>query len=191
MNTNLAFNDEIYDELIDGQIIMMSPSPTANHFHAAGNIYTIFNNYLKGKKCTPFMDGFDLYLSEKNRFKPDMMIVCDSNKIKPDGVHGAPDLVVEVLSPGTMKRDKGYKKIAYEKAGVKEYWIVDTNNKSVEQYLLVNDTFILNEVYIIHPDYMLKKMTDEEKAAIITEFKCSLYDDLIIKIEDIFERIIK
>ncbi len=190
MNTNLAFEEEIYDELIDGQIVMMSPSPTANHFHAAGNIYTIFNNYLKGKKCTPFMDGFDLYLSPKDRFEPDMMIVCDNNKIKPDGVYGAPDLVVEVLSPSTLKRDKGYKKSAYEKAGVKEYWIVDTNNKSIEQYLLVNGQFTLNDVYVIHPDYLLNKMTEEEKAAIVTEFKCSLYDDLIIKLEDVFERTI-
>lgn len=189
MNTNLAFDDEIYDELINGETVLMTPRPATNHILAASNIYCIFANYLKGKTCTPFPDGADLYLTEKDRFVPDGMIVCDPDKIKTDGIHGTPDLVVEVLSPATMKRDKGYKKEAYEKAGVKEYWIVDTNNKSVEQYILENKRFILNDVYVIHPDYMLKKMTNEEQAAIIKEFKCSLYNDLTIKLEDIFERI--
>lgn len=104
MNTNLAYQEEIYDEMINGQIVLMSPSPMANHVYAAGNIYRIFADYLKGKICTPFPDRFDLYLSEKDRFEPDMMIVCDPNKIKSRGVYGAPDLVVEVLSRSTSKR---------------------------------------------------------------------------------------
>lgn len=190
MNSNLAFQEEIWDELIDGEIVAMSPRPTTNHIHVSGNIYRIFADYLDGKRCTPFPDGADLYLTEKDRFVPDGMIVCDPNKIKNDGVHGAPDLVVEVLSSSTAKRDRVHKKNVYEKAGVKEYWIVNPADKSVEQYLLVNQKFILNEVYVIHPDYVIGKMSAEEKAAIITEFKCSLYDDLIIKLEDIFRRTI-
>lgn len=189
MNTNLAFEEEIRDELINGQIVLMSPRPATNHIFVSSNIYRIFADYLKGKTCTPFPDGADLYLTENDRFVPDGMIVCDTDKITNDGVHGTPDFVVEVLSSSTAKRDRGYKKNTYEKAGVKEYWIVDTNNKSVEQYLLSNGQFVLNDIYIIHPDYALNKMSEEEKAAIVTEFKCSLYDDLIIKLEDIFERI--
>jgi len=190
MNTNLAYEDETWDEMINGQIIMMSPRPTTNHIQVAGNIYNIFSNYLKGKRCRPFPDGADLYLTEKDRFVPDGMIVCDPNKIHQNGVHGAPDLVVEVLSSSTAKRDRVYKKATYEKAGVKEYWIVNPIDKSIEQYLLENGQFVLNEVYVIHPDYVIEKMTEEEKATIITEFKCSLYDDLLIKIEDVFERTI-
>lgn len=75
----------------------------------SGNIFGIFRDYLKGKKCTPIQDSFDLYLDDENQFVPDFMVVCDTDKIKPDGVYGAPDLVVEVLSPSTAKNDKGYK----------------------------------------------------------------------------------
>lgn len=189
MNTNLAFQEEFHDEMINGQTVLMSPSPVADHVYAAGNIYRIFANYLKGKNCTPFPDRFDLYLSEKDRFEPDMMIVCDNNKIRRRGVYGAPDLVVEVLSRSTAKRDRGYKKNAYEKAGVKEFWLVDTNTKSIEQYILENNQFMLNDVYSLTHDFDWDEMTEEEKAAIVTEFKCSLYDDLIIKLEDVFERI--
>jgi len=189
MNTNLAYEDETWDELIDGKIVMMSPRPTISHNIVAGNIYNIFSNYLKGKRCTPFSDGVDLYLTEKDRFVPDGMIVCEPNKIKSRGVYGAPDLVVEVLSRSTAKRDRSYKKAVYEKAGVKEYWLVEPNNKSIEQYILEDNQFVLNDIYTLTTDYDLEEMTDEEKAAIVTEFKCSLYDDLIIKLEDVFERI--
>ena len=189
MNANLAYQEEIYDEMINGQIVLMSPSPMANHVYAAGNIYRIFADYLKGKICTPFPDRFDLYLSEKDRFEPDMMIVCDPNKIKSRGVYGAPDLVVEVLSRSTSKRDRGYKKNAYEKAGVKEYWLVDTNNQSIEQYILTDGYFVLQEIYSLKGDYDIEDMTEEEKAAIVKEFKCSLYDDLVIKLDDVFERV--
>ncbi len=189
MNTNLAYADEQRDELINGFIVMMSPRPKTDHNLTTGNIYSIFKHYLKGKRCTPFPDGEDLYLSEKDRFVPDGMIVCDPDKIKSRGVYGAPDLVVEVLSPATAKRDKGYKKDVYEQAGVKEYWIVSTTDKSIEQYLLTNGKFVLHEIYSLNGDYPPEEMTEEEKAALLTEFKCSLFDDLLIKLEDVFERI--
>ncbi len=189
MDTNLAYADECRDELINGFIVMMSPRPKTDHNLTTFNIASIFKHYLKGKRCTPFPDGEDLFLSEKDRFVPDGMIVCDPDKIKNDGVYGAPDLVVEVLSPATAKRDKGYKKDAYEQAGVKEYWIVNTTDKSIEQYFLTDGKYVLNEVYSVYPDYILKGMTEEEIAAIPTEFKCSLFDDLLIKLEDVFERI--
>ncbi len=190
MNTNLAYQDEFQrEELIDGKIVAMSPRPAWNHISVAGNIYYLFAHYLRKKKCVPIADGMDLYLSEKDHFIPDVMIVCDPDKIKHNGVHGAPDLVVEVLSPSTAKNDKGYKKEAYAAAGVKEYWIVSPNDKLLEQYLLKDGQFILHDVYVIHPDYELAKMTEEERAALVTEFKCSLYDDLLISLEDVFRRV--
>ena len=82
-----------------------------------------------------------------------------------------------------------YKKEAYAAAGVKEYWIVSPNDKLLEQYLLKDGQFILHDVYVIHPDYELAKMTEEERAALVTEFKCSLYDDLLISLEDVFRRV--
>lgn len=190
MNTSLAYEEKYKSELINGQVIMMSPPPVSNHFLVAGNIYLLFANYLKGKRCTPYFDGFDLHLTDKDCFEPDFMIVCDPNKIKYNGVFGAADLVVEVLSPSTAKRDRGYKKDVYEQCGVKEYWLVDINSKAVEQYILQDNKFMLHEIYTMYPDYMLADMTDEERANIPTEFKCSLYDDLTITLADIFARVI-
>ncbi len=191
MNPNMAYNydDDYRSELINGKIIMMSPRPVFNHVTVASNIYRIFANYLKGKSCTPFDDGFDLYLTEKDHFVPDAMVVCDPDKIHNDGVHGAPDLVVEVLSPSTAKRDKTYKKQVYEQCGVQEYWIVDVDSKRLEQYLLQEGQLQLVEVYSVYPDYIWNKMTAEEQAAVPLELKCSLYDDLLIKLEDVFERV--
>lgn len=189
MNDNLAYQyeDEIWDEMIDGKIAAMSPRPSVNHNIISGNIYHIFKTYLSGKKCVPFGDGTDLYLTPKDRFVPDGMIVCDRDKIKLKGVYGAPDLVVEVLSPSTAKNDRGYKKRVYEICGIPEYWIVSPSEKAVYVYLLQNGQYHLDNVYSVYPDYMLAKMNDEEQAAIPTEFKCSLFSDLIIRLEDIFE----
>ena len=191
MNGNLAYlQNDVWEELIDGKVIAMSPRPTTDHYHVSFNIAYIFTTYLRGKRCTPFGDGVDLYLTETDRFIPDGMVVCDTEKIKRDGVHGAPDLVVEVLSPSTAKHDRGRKKQVYEQCGVSEYWIVDPANKTLEQYLLQQGAFTLHEVYAIYPAYMLDKMTEEERAALPASFRCSLFEDLDIVLEDIFDRIL-
>lgn len=187
---NLAYQDEIYDELIDGKIVMMTPRPNINHYQISSNIEKIFSNHLKNKLCRAFADGVDLYLSENDRFIPDGMVVCDRSKIKRRGIYGAPDLVVEVLSPSTARYDRGKKKDAYERAGVREYWIVNPEERSVEVYLLKNDRYILDNIYRIYPDYELEDMTEEEKAEIVMEFKCGIFDDLNIKLEDIFDNMI-
>ena len=190
MSNNLAYQEDFREEMINGAAVAMAPRPAWNHVSTAGNIYNIFANYLAGKRCTPIPDGLDLYLSEDNRFVPDFMVVCDPEKIQPDGVHGAPDLVAEVLSTSTAKNDRGPKMDAYAAAGVKEYWIVDTANRSVEIYLLSGDRYSLHEIYAIHPDHVLANMTEDERAAVPTEFKCSLFDDLAIQLDAIFARVI-
>lgn len=181
--------DNPRDEMICGKIVAMSPRPLVNHNRAAGNIHTIFNSYLKGRKCEAFSDGTDLYLSPANRFVPDGMIVCDKDKIKLNGIYGAPDLVVEVLSYGTAKRDKGPKKAAYEKAGVREYWIVDTISKSIEVHLLKDGVFELDAIYCIIPEDVVETMNDQEKAGIVHTFHCSLFPDLTISLADIFDKL--
>lgn len=192
MSENLAYQDDFVakrrEELIDGKPVMMSPRPTVIHNRVAFNIAVLFDRYLKGKKCTPFSDGIDLYLDDNNRFVPDMMVVCDPDKIKPDGIHGAPDLVVEVLSPSTMRNDKTRKKDVYARCGVREYWLVGPDEKSVEVYRTDGTEFILHDIYTLYPDWQLAQMSDEERANLVMHFKCSLFDDLDISLEDIFYR---
>lgn len=188
MRNNLAHQENLREELIDGRLVAMSPSPRWNHMAVSGNIYKIFAIYLSGKKCTPIQDGFDLYLDEDNQFVPDFMIVCDPDKIKTDGVHGAPDLVAEVLSPSTMRNDKTRKKDVYARCGVREYWLVDPSGRSLEVYRLDGGEFVLHDVYALHEGWELAQMSSEERAAVVTQFKCSLFDDLDISLEDIFYR---
>lgn len=185
MQTNLAYRDAFREELIDGKVTMMAPA-SAGHTYTADNILNIFKNYLKGKTCVPFGDGLLVHLTDRDHFVPDVMVVCDRGKIKRNGIYGAPDLVVEVLSPSTAKYDRGYKKTVYESSGVPEYWIVDPVHKSIEAYLLQDGRYVLDNIYTLYPAEELAEMTDEEKATVMTEFKCHLYDDLVIRLDDIF-----
>ncbi len=188
MPNNLAYQEQPREELIGGKVVMMSPRPTVNHNQISYNIATLFANYLRGNSCTPFADGVDLYLDEDNRFVPDFMVVCNPSKIKNDGVHGSPDFVVEVLSPSTANNDRGRKKEVYAQCGVREYWIVSPGDKSIEQYFLKEGRFKLEAVHSLLPDWQLEKMTEQERAEVETHFKCSLFEDLDISIEDIFYR---
>ena len=185
MSDNLAYQEEGREELIGGKVVMMSPAAT-NHNITSGNIFYVFKSYLRGKRCIPFPDGTTVYLTDKDHFVPDMMVVCDREKIKPDGVHGAPDLVVEVLSPSTAKNDRTHKKDVYERCGVPEYWIVGPAEKFIEVYWLDSGKYVLHDVCTLPADWELERMTDEKRASVVTEFKCHLYDDLTIRLDDIF-----
>ena len=92
------YQDDVREELINGVVVAMAPGPTTGHSRISGNIALILGNYLKGKRCEVFIDGVDVHLTEKDCFQPDCMVVCDPDKVRTDGIHGAPDLVVEVLS---------------------------------------------------------------------------------------------
>lgn len=186
VENDAAYQEEVWTEMIGGKVIVMSPWPSVNHHRVSLNIANIFSGFLKGRPCQVFGDGVDLFLTDEDRFIPDGMIVCDPDKVKRDGIYGAPDLVIEVLSPSTVWYDRSPKKDAYEAAGVREYWIDEPEAKSLEVYLLKDRKFVLDNVYSIYPDYLLEKMSDEEKAVVPKEFCCSLYDGLTITLEDVF-----
>ncbi len=189
MENAVAYQDDhAIIERIDGREVLMSPRPAIKHSAIAGNIYSIFRRFLRGKRCKVYMEP-DVFLDEKNRFVPDVVIVCDKDKIKYDGVHGAPDLVVEILSPSTMTRDRGVKKAAYERAGVKEYWIVSPEGKSIEVYRRIEDRFELDHAYVVFPEWEWERMTEEERAAARLSVKVSLYDDLSVDVREVFEDI--
>lgn len=194
---NLAYindrNIKIKTELIDGKIFVMSPRPRVEHATVCTNIASEFRSYLKGKTCRAFCDGVDVFLDENNRFIPDTMIVCNPDIIKHDGIHGAPDLVVEVLSKTTAKNDRSKKKYTYAKYGVKEYWIVDVWSKSVEVYYNQDNWFVLDNIYYYLTDEEIAEnnnMPDNDIDKIkeyIDSIKVSICDNLIVKLKDIFE----
>ena len=183
---NLSDNRGEY-EIIDGKVYMMA-RPSIKHSEVEYNITNIFKKYLKGKRCRAFNE-VDVFLDDDNNFVPDVMIVCNPEIIEDDGIHGAPDLVVEILSKSTARRDRLQKFHIYAKSGVKEYWIVDPINKSVEVYHLIDGVFINDGFYQIFEDWELRKLTAEELADIDLrkEIKVSLYEDFVVDIHDVFE----
>ncbi len=133
-------------ELFRGKIFKLSV-PNTKHQDISGNIFVPISLFLKKKPCKVFAAPFDVRLPVKNKKKddevttvvqPDICVICDETKLDIRGCCGAPDLVVEILSPGNSKKEIRLKHELYEEAGVKEYWIVNP----VEENIVV---FLLNE----------------------------------------------
>ena len=166
----------------------MSPSPAKSHMYIMMNIALIVATYLRGKKFgRVFTDNMDVHLPDGNTIKPDLFVICDRKTLKNGKtVYGVPDFVVEILSYSSKKFDMTTKKDIYEKNGVHEYWIVNPWEKSVDVYILRDGKFELDEEYMHVPEDELNEMDDEDKAAIKTDIKLSIFDDLTIGVEDIF-----
>ena len=141
----LAIPDERRVELIDGVIYDMS-SPLGHHQIIAGQIYFHLVSYISGKggPCIPFIAPIDVQLDCDNRtmVQPDMVILCDPAKNLNRCIYGAPDFVLEVLSPSTRKKDMFLKLHKYADAGCREYWIVDEDTEHVIVYLFGDEPHI-------------------------------------------------
>lgn len=123
-------------EIIDGAAYNMSPAPSTQHQKIAGRFYSQLELKLAGKRCTPFIAPTDVKLSESNVVQPDILVVCDPAKITPGHIEGAPDLVVEVLSPATALKDLREKKALYQASGVREYLVIDPQENTVQRFVL-------------------------------------------------------
>lgn len=123
-------------ELVNGNIVMLS-APSTLHQTILGDVFADIKNYIRknGGDCSVFPAPFDVKLNDKNVFEPDISVVCDKNKITEKGCAGAPDWVVEIVSPSTARNDYLRKLNAYGDAGVKEYWIIDPHKKQVLTYI--------------------------------------------------------
>jgi len=124
-------------ELIKGMIFKMSPAPNMNHQRISTKIVSKLDSYLDGHKCEVFHAPFDVRLPvsrKKGRVdtvvQPDVCVVCDEKKLEKQGCNGAPDLVIEILSPGNSKTEMRDKYSVYEESGVKEYWLIDPANQA-------------------------------------------------------------
>lgn len=137
-------------ELIDGVPYDMSPAPNTEHQTIAGEIFGNIWQFLKDKPCRAFAAPFDVRFIEKadsedkditTVVQPDITVICDEKKIDDKGCIGAPDLVVEILSPSTAYKDETEKLRLYEKHGVKEYWIVNPEAKYIMIYRIEDEKY--------------------------------------------------
>jgi len=127
-------------ELIHGEAFAMA-GPNTKHQVVLREIFGQLYNHLRGKPCQAFVAPYDVRLfyeedeSDDTVVQPDIMVVCDKGKIGDEGIRGAPDLVIEILSPSKTAREMGRKFRLYRNAGVREYWVVSPEDKALETYL--------------------------------------------------------
>jgi Uma2 family endonuclease len=127
-------------ELMAGVAYAMSPAPSIKHQSVAGEFFFRLRLHLGGKPCKPFMAPTDVRLSDLDVVQPDILVVCDPSKILPTHIEGAPDMVLEVLSPATAAKDQREKKALYERFGVKEYVLVHPTDQYALRFLLSPET---------------------------------------------------
>jgi Uma2 family endonuclease len=143
----LSWDDAERYELIDGEACMMAP-PSRPHQKISMALSTRIHNYLEGKPCEVYAAPFAVRLnpaedeSDDTVVEPDIVVVCDPSKLDDRGCNGAPDLVIEILSPSTSRYDRIVKFQKYREAGVREYWIVDPDEKILTAYILKNGEYV-------------------------------------------------
>lgn len=145
----LTWPDDVRCELIDGVVYMMSPAPILAHQGVAGEIFRQAANALHGKPCRALIAPLDVRLPRSAEadeetdvvVQPDVLVVCDASKLDRRGVRGAPDWVVEVLSPSSASRDQIEKRRIYERHGVLEYWLVHPTDRILTVYRLQNGEY--------------------------------------------------
>ena len=146
-NDYLTWPDEERWEIIDGIAYAMSPAPKPYHQRISVNASELLNAALREKKCKVYAAPADVIFSEKDVVQPDVFVVCDPKKITDDNIQGAPDLIIEILSPSTSDKDRTVKKDLYERNGVKEYLIFDPHYQCVYRYILGSDGKYLEYEY--------------------------------------------
>lgn len=166
-------------ELFKGKIFKMSPAPSTYHQKVTGNLHGILWNKFKNHSCNVFVAPFDVRLLNTKNSKsdtdiytvvqPDLCVICDESKIDARGAIGAPELMIEILSPGNSKKEMKYKFDLYQEAGVVEYWIVNPENKTIFIYVLKDAIFVGQ-----HP------LIEED------QIQSLLFPELDFKLEEIF-----
>lgn len=135
-------------ELIDGVAYDMCAAPVRKHQELSFKLAVLIGEYLKGKECRAYTAPFDVFFPDyidqdiddiSTVVQPDLSVICNPVKLIDKGCYGAPDLIIEILSPSTSKKDLNEKFQLYEKHGVKEYWVVDPGNKYIQVFHLLTD----------------------------------------------------
>jgi Uma2 family endonuclease len=177
----LLWDDDKRYELFDGKVEALAPAPLVRHQRVSGNIFNIFKNYLDDKfPCEVFHAPFDVRLHKKQKLaddkqiftviQPDIVVICDPEKIDEKGCIGPPDLIVEILSPSTSKKDVDDKFHIYEDAGVKEYWLVHPEEKTLTVFVLAGGK------------YQFQKIHSE-----VDKVKVIIFDDFVVDLSRVFK----
>jgi Uma2 family endonuclease len=139
----LEWDENLRAEIIDGEVNMLA-TPTSDHQAVSMELSIQLGNFLKGKPCKVYAAPFSVRLFPKEDasddlvLEPDIAVICDASKIDKRGCNGAPDFIIEILSPSSLKYDRLVKFRKYQQAGVREYWIVDPETKLVQVNILDN-----------------------------------------------------
>jgi Uma2 family endonuclease len=165
-------------EIIDGIPYDMSPAPARKHQKVSGELFAAIHNYLRGKACEVYSSPFDVRLPINNEkdeditsvVQPDISVICDTSKLDDKGCKGSPDLIIEIVSPSTLKKDLKEKFYLYERARVQEYWIVYPEEETIVLYRL-NENF----------KYGRPEVYSEEDT-----IKVGIFETLEINLKDIF-----
>lgn len=165
-------------ELIKGKIFKMSPAPNTRHQKISGRLFLEIGSFFKNHSCQAFFAPFDVRLPRKSQLsnqkiytvvQPDLCVICDESKLDEKGCLGAPDLIIEILSPGNSKKEKDNKFDLYQENGVREYWLVDSADNTVYAYVLSDEGIYLG----------LKPATET--------LRSTIFPGLEINVEDIFK----
>lgn len=150
----LSWDEDVRAELITGELVMLA-TPTRRHQEVSGELFGQLREYLKGKNCKVYHAPFSVRLFETDRddpenvdtvVEPDLAVIRDPSKLDDIGCKGAPDLMIEILSPSSKRHDMVTKFNLYRRAGVREYWIVDPDGKTVQTYILENGYYIAGDL---------------------------------------------
>ena len=187
----LAYDVRDNYEIIEG-VKFMAPSPDWGHVNVSANLIGIIGVYARINKFGVAVgDNFDVHFPDGNVFQPDFVFVSVANADlfldkRNMTLHGVPDMVAEIFSRSTMKRDIGIKKDIYERNGVKEYWMIDPWRETIDVYLLREGKYELDGHYENWSEDQLLRLTEEERAEIKLEIPVAVLDGFKVKIRNIF-----
>ena len=193
---NEILNDALFYqsyEIIGGENFM-APAANLDHSGVISRLHFRFADYfLEHRSGYVFSDDVDVHFSDGSLYKPDLVVVLKSNEkilASRKAIYGAPDMVVEVLSHSTRKKDLTIKKDTYEAQGVKEYWIIDPRAKIVSVYLLQDGKYFLDDEYILFDEEDAKEVewlkSKGEEVEIKNEIPVSIAKGLTIPLEFVF-----
>ena len=178
-------------EIIEGEKFMLE-SHGIGHANVISNLVTIIGSYVSIKRLGVVPAGnFDVNFPDGNIFRPDFVFVNAENAKKllskrSTSLKGVPDMVAEIFSRSTMKRDVGIKKEVYERNGVREYWIIDPWRENVDVYLLRDGKYELDWQYENWSDDELLQISEDKRAKIKMEVPVAVLDGFKVKIRNIF-----